>query len=328
MSNTVLFTCPYIPPEWITACGFKPSRILPQTIALATQTPAEGICPYTRGFIDEVKTHPDARAIIVTSACDQMRRAGEWIDRDSGLPVFLMTMPSTWETENACNLYLAELERLERYLKRLGGDSLSTVPLSSIMELYHDSRETLRSSRQSLTPRQFSEAIATFNRNGSMEFLVERPSPPKTGCPIALVGGPLTQTGFAVFDLIERLGGYVALDATESGEISLPAPFDPKRFKTDPLAMLVDAYFGSIPGIFRRPNSRLFQWLKEKIEERGVRGILVWRYLWCDLWNAEVSRLKESTGLPVSELVVENDFDPTAIDGVSTRIQALLETAR
>ena len=60
---------------------------------------------------------------------------------------------------------------------------------------------------------------------------------------------------YAFFDLVERAGGRVVLDATEGGERTLPRPFDPARLAADPFEELADAYFDAIPDAFRRPNS-------------------------------------------------------------------------
>ena len=100
-------------------------------------------------------------------------------------------------------------------------------------------------------------------------------------------------------DLIERVGGRIVLDASETGERALPAPVDARRLAVDPLGELVEAYFGAIPAVFRRPASRLGQYLLPELSDRGVQGVVVARHVWCDLWRAEVSCLRESIELPI-----------------------------
>ena len=92
----------------------------------------------------------------------------------------------------------------------------------------------------------------------------------------------------SLLDLIETVGGRVVLDATETGERTLPAPFRVERLEADPLDELVAAYFDAIPDVFRRPNDRLYAWLGQEVAARDVRGLLVRRYVWCDLWHAEL----------------------------------------
>jgi hypothetical protein len=116
--------------------------------------------------------------------------------------------------------------------------------------------------------------------------------------PLALVGGPLMPRHFELFDWVEAYGGRVVLDASLTGERGLPPPFNCERLARDPLSALAEAYFEGIPDVFRRPNSPCFAWLRQRLAERGARGVILWNYAWCDLWQAEVSRLQEELGLP------------------------------
>jgi benzoyl-CoA reductase/2-hydroxyglutaryl-CoA dehydratase subunit BcrC/BadD/HgdB len=142
--------------------------------------------------------------------------------------------------------------------------------------------------------------------------------------PLALVGGPLADEDSGLFDLVERAGGRVVLDATEGGERTLPAPFDPERTRAGPLEELVDAYFGTIPDVFRRPNDRFYRWLGQQIASRGVRGILFRRYLWCDLWHAELDRLRQWSPVPVLDFDVVGE-DDSALARTAGRLEAFLE---
>jgi benzoyl-CoA reductase/2-hydroxyglutaryl-CoA dehydratase subunit BcrC/BadD/HgdB len=91
-----VYSCPYVPAEWIAAHGLRPSRIIPSPVSDAARI--EGLCPYAEAFINEVTNDDDACAIIVTTLCDQMRRAYEVINAECGTSVFLMNVPSTWKT--------------------------------------------------------------------------------------------------------------------------------------------------------------------------------------------------------------------------------------
>ena len=57
-----------------------------------------------------------------------------------------------------------------------------------------------------------------------------------------------------------------------------------------------------IPDAFRRPDSGLFDWLGRELAARQVRGIIFRRYVWCDLWHAELQRLKKWSPVPVLEI--------------------------
>ena len=61
---------------------------------------------------------------------------------------------------------------------------------------------------------------------------------------------------------------------------------------------------------------------------RGIRGLLVRRFTWCDLWHAEIGRLREETGLPVVELHEDAEVGRGARARDATRIEALIEALR
>lgn len=293
MSNAVIYTCPFVPAEWVAAHGLQPLRMSPaSTDALPSVAPAPGMCPYARAFAGAAISHADAVGAVATTMCDQMRRAADLIAANSDRPLFLLNVPHTWQTPASVKLYRSEVERLGRFLVRLGGAAPSADWLAEVM----------------------------------LESVRKAPVEPvrRSGAPLALVGGPVFSDHSGIYQLIESAGGRVDLDATETGERGQPAPFDRRSLRDDPLGALCDSYFGTIPDPFRRPNNGFFHWLKNRIEQTGVRGIVVRRYVWCDNWHAEVHRIREWSGLPVLDLDVGDD----GLDSARTlaRLQAFTET--
>jgi hypothetical protein len=59
----------------------------------------------------------------------------------------------------------------------------------------------------------------------------------------------------------------------------------------------------------------------------GVRGLVLRRYVWCDLWHAEWQRMKEWSPVPLLEIDVADDEEslPPAAAG---RLEAFLEMIR
>jgi benzoyl-CoA reductase/2-hydroxyglutaryl-CoA dehydratase subunit BcrC/BadD/HgdB len=307
-----------------------------------------GVCPYARAFMGEVLSAHAAGAAVFTTTCDQMRRAAEWVGRGGGPPVFLMNVPATWQTPAAARLYRDELRRLGRFLVHLGGAAPSPARLAEVLEAYDARRAALRGALGTLSARQASEAIARFDLgsekaaekvSGTLSrrvpdtFSDPAPDAPR-GTPVALVGGPLMHGDSRIIDVLEQVGGLpagrqagvVVLDGTESGVRTLPAPVDRRRLRDDPLMELVDAYFGTIPDAFRRPDAALYAWLKRELAASAARGIIVWRYVWCDLWAAAAARLRETTGLPVLDLDVSGD--PGGLARSAGRIQAFMEVLK
>jgi hypothetical protein len=260
-----------------------------------------------------------------------------------------MNVPATWQTAASVRMYRDELERLGRFLVRLGGSPPSPNRLIEVMEDYDARRAALRGLVGTLSAWQASEAVARFDLDpyeesmdpvqagatGGLPASAERyertsrpwhPDSAAPAIPLALIGGPLMLGDGRLFEAIERAGGQVVLDGTEGGVRTMPAPLNRRRLRDDPLMELVDAYFGSIPDVFRRPDSALTQWLGREVPASGARGIIVWRYVWCDLWAAAVGRLRESTGLPVLDMDISGD--DAGFDRTAHRLAAFLEVLR
>ena len=175
--------------------------------------------------------------------------------------------------------------------------------------------------------------------------------------PLALVGGPLPLAQMPLLDAIERVGGRVVLNATEAGERSLwPAPArteisavghsvhaaatsvdQPRQhspltvsmpeacgLKAALLARLAQGYLANFIDVFQRPNTRLYDWLRPRLTARGVRGIVLWHFVGCDLWRAEAQPMHDAFGLPVLLL----DADEAALRRNQGRLEAFLESLR
>lgn len=326
LAGKIVYSCPFVPAEWIRAHGFAPSRVISRISGMGISSP-NGVCPYTTAFLEAIRRQEGVSGVIFTTACDQMRRAAEAAAAGVDLPVFLMNVPHTWQSAGSYRFYIEELHRLGRYLCEIGGTEASNLP--GIMLDYDQARACIRDSRSILTPRQFSELIADFNRRPDVYVgvnLAEERIERQQGVPVALLGGPLARDSFKIFDIIEKAGGAVVLDATETGERSLPAPFDRRNLQDDPVGTLADAYFGSITDPFRRPNSEFFRWLGNMIESRGIKGLILQHYLWCDNWRAEVKRIADWSGLPMLTLDIgDGGFD---IARANTRIEAFFEVLK
>jgi benzoyl-CoA reductase/2-hydroxyglutaryl-CoA dehydratase subunit BcrC/BadD/HgdB len=323
-TKTIVYTCPYVPAEWIAAHRLRPRRLIPLPVESVCAIPRlEGLCPYARAFANEAITDGERDGIIVTTLCDQMRRVFELLTRRTDTPAFLLNVPSTCQTVAARRLYLEELKRLGRFLVRLGGREPGKRELARTM-LDH---ESARQRALGCAPHtDVSRACCPRSEGGTLSTRAPHtlsPAAAGAGIPIAVVGGPLLQRDRVLFDIVEQCGGCLVLDGTETGQRGWCRPFDHRYVQDDPLLELAQAYF-EIPDASRRPNSGLYQWLKEKLAETGARGIVYHHYLWCDAWRAELARLKEWTPLPV--LGLDSDgYGPTSLARLQSRVRAFLE---
>ena len=92
----------------------------------------------------------------------------------------------------------------------------------------------------------------------------------------------------------------------------------------DPLSELADACFDAIQDISQRPNSRFYQKLDRELRQSGIKGLIVRRYLWCDLWHAEIYRLKQWSPVPVLDLEIGNSPHEEK-HRLAMRIQSFME---
>ena len=325
--KTIIYTCPYIPAEWIAAHGLRPSRLLlDRADSASALVRTEGICPFVRCFVGEVMNNQRAAGVVVTTVCDQMRRAFDILVRESSPPAFLMNVPNTWQNLESQKLYIDELKRLSLFLTRLGGKSPSNDTLAKMMLEYDTARASVLAARDYLSAGRYATAIAALGRDGPDKTLdyVTASEPTIGGVRLAMIGGPLMKQDFALFDMIEQSSGRIVLDATETGERGLCSPFDRRRLRDEPLMELADAYFGGIRDASRRPNSELYKWLQRELASRQVQGIIFRRYLWCDMWHAELRRLKEFSDLPVLDIDTAGDNNIER-QRTANRIRAFME---
>jgi len=340
--NTVAYCNPFVPVEWLGAHGFQPRWLrLPRrglAGSLAGPPSAEeptvggyrhvegrrGVCPLAAASVAAISSASVDSAVVLTTCCDQMRYAASLLEQRPRVPLFTLNVPSTWQTPAARGLYLAELQRLSRFLVSLGGRPPADDELASVIGRFERARAALLAARSGLSARDFAAGLLAVRENA--DCALPRQSEPDAGLPLALVGGPVPESDDALFDWIQHAGGRIVLDATEWGERTLPQGVDVSRTQREPLAALADAYF-AIPDVFRRPNTALYEYLGRELAARKVHGLVVRRFLWCDLWHAEVAELKAWSPVPVLDLDAA-DSEASSAGRTRGRIEAFLEMLR
>jgi benzoyl-CoA reductase/2-hydroxyglutaryl-CoA dehydratase subunit BcrC/BadD/HgdB len=355
--GTVTYCNPLVPVEWLAAHGLQPlwwraaRHVAAENHADRAGCSAapmdelvvngrRGVCPLAAAVVDTVSPQTNCSAVVLTTTCDQMRYAASWLEHQQRVPVFVMNVPSTWRTEASTALYRAELTRLSRFLVACGGTAPSPRRLADVMLRFDAARGRLRDARSSLTSRDFAAALLGVREDAervgapALEHHSPTTGQPRgelgdswEGVPLALAGGPLPESDYQLFDWVERVGGRIVLDATEWGERTLPRAFDIERMSRDPLRELAEAYFDAIPEVFRRPNNLLYEYLGRELASRNARGLIIRRFLWCDLWHAEVAHLRAWSPVPVLDLDAA-DSESSSEGRTRGRVEAFLEMLR
>jgi benzoyl-CoA reductase/2-hydroxyglutaryl-CoA dehydratase subunit BcrC/BadD/HgdB len=345
----VFYACTWIPVEWIKAHGHQPCGVWALRGLVGQPLPMpEGVCPFAQAVLSLAETQSESAFIFPTS-CDQMRRAFDAAAAAGRGRVFLFNLPATWQTPVARRLYRDEVDRLGKFFERLGGHAPTSAELKAVMSDFDTQRAKLRSFIAHGGARQSSEAIASFFSNDALNEPLfksgrgqpagrhqsptapdhdageDTGAPASTGSrvPLALVGGPLLHSQWALFDAIESAGGRVVLNAAEPGERCLLSPLPGLADDQDPLTVLTDHYFDHCVDVFQRPNTRLYDWLRPRLAEKAVRGIVLWVPVGCDLWHAEAASLREAFRLPV--LMLESDETSGGSLRNANRLGAFLE---
>lgn len=333
----IIYTSPYIPAEFIYAHDFTPLRIFPECKEMINTFKSQmGVCPFTKFFVNDICSNHPNTPIIFTTSCDQMRRASEIISLQFSNPVFLFNLPSTWETKTAQNIYISELKRLSKFLLNNGGIEPTKEELIRTMIEFEHKRNLLRKSKNTLSPREFNINCLYYFDNDILEenqkvllhnYLIKPMDPQLTKdnnkIPLALVGDSLLKSCLEIFDIIEKFGGKIIIDATGSGERILPTPFSQQEIYEDPYKAFMKSYLFGITDIFQRPNIPFYNWLNKNISEKKIKGIIYYHYTWCDKWGAEAAYFRKSANCPV--LTIEfNDEYPINMN-ILTQIESFIE---
>lgn len=332
----VAYNSAYIPPEWIAAHRLQPFRpVLDEPPSHAQPiTPSDGCCSWAQNYVEQVSGNRDVSTAVVVMLCDQVRRASEKLVTQSGgqgPAVMLFHLPATCQTPSAKQYYRDELRRLGRFLEEQGGVAPTPEHLRGMMLQYERQRARIRSRTHTMSGRERADAIAELHGQPRAGDSGPRPheahphSRNGKALRVALLGSVVPRYQWWLYDVIEQQCGRVALDATDYGERGLPEPYDLRLMEDDPFEAMASVYC-RLTHIRQRPNDRLYAWLAEQLLQRDVRGVILRRSLWCDLWHGEVARIKATLPLPVLDLDLE--VDATTRERAKGRIAAFMEVLR
>jgi len=283
--TTVYYTHSFVPVELIAACGCVPKRL---SAVFETQhcVQTEGMCAFTQSRLGAFihKAQTETGIAVFATSCDQMRRAYDVYCEHCSRPAFLLNVPST-NTPNALAYYRQELERLAAFLCSHSGKPFDANRLQS--------------------PRRHQAAIT------------EHP------CKLAVVGETVSDSMHnALADILKKFQIEVGLDATDDKLVDHFLQFDQKQMKDDPFGALSSAYF-RLPAIWKRPNHQFYRRLSEKIQKTKLKGVIVFRYVFCDVWHSGAFEMKKRLDVPVLQVDLDDGFRLSA--SAISRIQAFAE---
>ena len=286
MTDTVYYTCSFVPPELIRACGFRPCRLAPISKNIP-QFQIEGMCSLTKAWLEnlqDIANRNEACIAVFTTSCDQMRRAFDLICKKENIRAFLLDIPKTINEQSLC-YYQHELLRLASFLCELSGESFNEDHLNIFLQ-------------EKKPPLQNPESHRCMQ--------------------IAIMGGPVPET---ILKHLEHITGLA--DARIGLHLTENHITPDESSKVGSLKELGESYC-NIPAIWKRPNNAFYDWLESQVQNTKIDAVLLFRHIFCDLWHSQVNEFKRRLQIPV--LDIELDGQETLSAAAVSRVQAFLET--
>jgi hypothetical protein len=304
--QVIATTGPQVPHDRIRAHGYAPLTLPP--LATALGSPTAGVCAAAHGWAEALLSDESRfAAAVLSTRCDQIRRTFETLRARTRLPLFLLNVPATHGTETARRLYAEELNRLDRFLSRLGegpqGESLtglggtgsaSATSTFGRCSAFGGFPQTAAGACRSASLAANGEA-SPLDR--ALRHAPDAAETVERAFRVGLLACCLTEADDAVLRMLPQVGLQIAVHATE-GTVDTPT-------------------------IAQRPNAPFFEWLRKTSRAAGLEGWVHVRQPWCDLYHAEVPRMKSATALPWLDL--ETGARP-AFASLCMRAEAFAET--
>jgi hypothetical protein len=325
---------PQVPHERISAYGFAPVTLVPK-MSVPCQLRA-GLCAAAQGWAEALLSDESRfAAAVLTTRCDQLRRTVETLRTRTRLPIFLMNVPVTRGTDAARRLHRDEQERLDGFLRSLGGAGASEL-------------RCITPAGRAVFPQTAAGACGEASLPDLARRFPDRPQAAEAadsvfcgGFRVGLLACLLTEADDAVVRMLRQVGLQIVAHATESPlgdtekrltaslqtEKRLTASLQTEKRLTASLQTKAPLLSSGClleppPSIAQRPNAPFFAWLRQMGRAAGLDGWVLLRQPWCDLFHAEVARLKPETGLPWLDL--ETGACP-ALAALRTRAEAFAE---
>lgn len=345
--KVVGYFCLYAPVEIIQAAGAIPVRLARadyQSELQGERFLRADACPFCKASLGKFAHDPLYQlvdGVVTVNTCDMMRRLPESITANFSVPVFSLYLPRTSEPfPNRLSAFRAGLVDLKEWLGSLTGQEWQTERLIEAIDEMNRLRRKLQEldkSRAEKPPKiQGGElfdivALATLlppkrmlNLLNDLLSMVRAAAGAvdKNRVRLLLTGSIVAEEDRTLIEIVEDSADIVA-DTVCTGSRWFNEEI---TVEEEPFAGLACFYFNRTPCACRRPNSALFDYIREQVKERKVQGIVNKSLLYCDAYRFEGKWLRQELGIPVLE--VDGDYSQENRQQLRTRIEAFLEMLR
>ena len=337
--------CTYVPEEIIHAAGALPVRIF----ATRDGTGAEGYrfptmsCAFSRFFMDQA-TRGDLdvlEGIVFPHTCDTVRGLGNILAvRKPDFGIFHFNNPMKTDG-HAGQFTLAELQRLDAWLREHFGREVRDDALRASIRTYNENRRLMRAlyaMRREGRAGATSDLVMTAVLSGAvtpreehnrlLRTLVESEQPAAkaaaahTKNPVVLAGNLCSSV--PLFEAFEGLDLTIVDDDLCSG--SLPFTDDVDEVG-DPREALAKRYTERVPCPIRLgPEGARADRLVRMVRRSGARSVIFLLMKFCDPHGFELPLVKKALDAErIPSLVIEHEGEGELSGQTRTRIEAFLE---
>jgi len=331
--------CKTFPVSLLSGLGVWPVRIIcgatEEAEGASEQIVRPDVCSYCKtligNFIQKSAIHKHVDFIVGLITCDQMRRTLERLSTDLDLPVFPVQLPSTNSTQAEDYFILGIQNAMDNIAGYLG----NTIDFNIVRE-----QEQLRVEsakivsdlmwKGSVSPLIMHRISHLFTWSRPLQFLefIKDISPAiSTYTPrfsLITIGSALCEEDDTMARIVlERNIGLIPLHCTGLTMVDGMQSIENIADK-EVLPALSRIYFRMPACIRTRPNTGVFDRIRETLQRTGAKGIILKTLTFCDLWYTEKERIKKSFGVPV--LVYNAGYGEGESERIKTRLETFLDT--
>jgi benzoyl-CoA reductase/2-hydroxyglutaryl-CoA dehydratase subunit BcrC/BadD/HgdB len=327
------YLCSYVPEELIAAAGFIPVRVMlgPEPGETAGRYMQSFCCSFARSLLEAIGngTYDYLKALVVPHTCDTIRNLSD-ILTSAGLDIEIIPLmvPTVTDTPEAVDFMTEELAALKSTLGELAGRDISDDDLWKAIAVSNRCRAALAGIKESgAGPVLLFASYLACQQSDRERFLqlaeqVVVAEGSEDGEPVALVGGPIPQTG--LFSLLDECGLSVVWDdictASRYAEGIVAE-------QGEPLRALAERYLGKTPCPTKTDLSgRREASVVEGAKASGAAGVIFVLPDFCEFHAFDYPDLKaalDAEGIPTLDLKQEHPFRRTG--QAQTRLQAFAE---
>ncbi|MBE0432527.1 2-hydroxyacyl-CoA dehydratase [candidate division WOR-3 bacterium] len=317
------YTCSYIPVELLALTGFRPYRLLHGDVDSSKRGEKfvrVDACPMVKSNLDHIfRNQNDFAALVGSTGCDMSRRMLDVAAENTRIPVLVFNNP---RTDNR-TIFHDEIDWLTQRLERLSRRQFNPASIQNEVTKWESMRVELRTidERRAANPSQVSTAsfheVMTAYCQGAFDRDVsicrERADRPR----VYLLGSAITYESNAILRLIEdhlRIVGDFNCGLSRALDIRIQEPT---------LAGIEETYYGQPPCVFKRPDRRFIDHVRDETRRLNCTGVVAWTLDYCDAYEFELRKIERTIDLPV--LRIRSDFSLQGSSQLRTRIEAFVE---